>query len=63
MLFRNKHAANFNIVGQKSYVKNYPIKRVKKVFYNDILSYDEFLQGNVNAAINDPELDIKPMSR
>ena len=40
MIFRNKNAANFNITGQKSYAKNYPIKKVKKVYFNDILSYD-----------------------
>ena len=37
-IFRDKNAANFNIIGKKSYVKRYPIKRIKKVFFNDILS-------------------------
>ena len=63
VIFRDKNVANFNIIGQKSYAKSYPIKRIKKVFYNDIVSYEEFLGGNVQAAINDPELNIKPMSR
>ena len=62
-LFRAKNAANFNVTGQKSFAKKYPIKRIKKVFYNDILSYDEFIAGNVDAAVNDPELEVKPMSR
>ena len=44
-------------------MKNYPIKRIKKVFYNDILSYEEFLTGNVEAAIFDPKLDVKPIGR
>ena len=40
MIFRDKNATNFNIIGEKSYEKKYPIQKVKKVYYNDILSYD-----------------------
>ena len=44
VLFRDKNAANFNITGVKSYEKCYPVTKIKKVFYNDILSYDEFIE-------------------
>jgi len=64
MIFRNKNAANFNITGQKSYAKNYPIKKVKKVYFNDILSYDQFLAEQITTSIHDDSFDkIKPMSR
>ena len=62
-IFRDKNAANFNIIGKKSFAKKYPIKRIKKVFFNDILSYEEYMEGLIEATIHDPELDVRPISR
>jgi len=63
VLFRDKNARNFNITGEKSYKKSFPIKRVKKVYYNDILSYEDFLAEKIFASVNDPSLNLQPMNR
>lgn len=62
-LFRDKNAANFNITGEKSYEKGYPVTKVKKVFYNDILSYDQFIEHSVKASMEDKSLNLAPMTR
>ena len=63
VIFRDKNAVNFNITGEKSYKKSFPIKKVKKVYYNDILSYEDFIENKIKESLNDKSLDLKPMSR
>lgn len=63
VIFRDKNAINFNITGEKNYEKKYPITKIKKVFYNDILSYDNFLEESVKASIADKTLNLAPMTR
>ena len=64
VIFRDKNAANFNITGVKNYEKGFPIRKVQKVYYNDILSYDEFMAEKVNDAIHDKTLSkVKPTCR
>jgi len=38
VLFRDKNVTNFNVTGEKSYEKKYPVKKIQKVYFNDILS-------------------------
>lgn len=63
VIFRDKNAANFSVTGEKCFDKEYPVAKVKKVYYNDILSHEGFLDESVKASINDPLLNIAPMSR
>ena len=63
-IFRDRNAQNYNITGEMCYEKAYPIKKVRKVYYNDILSYDEFLANQIDGQINDEKMEmIAPISR
>ena len=51
------------MTGEKSFEKKYPVRRVKKVYYNDILSYEEFMAEQVKGSIEDTSMNVAPISR
>ena len=62
VLFRDKNAVNYNVTGEKSYEKEYPVKRIKKVFYNAVLSHAEHIASKGDM-LKDKSLDVPPVTR
>ena len=62
VIFRDKNAANFNITGEKSFKKKYPVKKVKKAYYNDILSCETYL-ADLTSEIEHKSFYVPPIDR
>ena len=62
-LFRDKNVSNFNITGEKSYEKKYPIKKIRKIYYNNVLSDENFMLDRLQRLEEDESLDLAPPTR